>query len=150
MVKKRDKRNQAKKRKIHFCHHHICHSNLKKSKAMKAHNLAKHKKSTKDCDTCGTAFKLASELEMHVAERHTKKSSEASRRCRICGTYSEGDELVCLFCGGLVDAPVESDSGDSNPDGWRFSFSRSFFSFFFFLLLVLLIVALLFLQGDMS
>ena len=80
---------------------------------------------------CGTAFKLASELEMHVAERHTKKSSEASRRFRICGTYSEGDELVCLFCGGLVDAPVESDSGDSNPDGWRFSFSRSFFSFFF-------------------
>ena len=42
MVKKRDKRNQAKKRKIHFCHHRACHSNLKKSKAMKAHNLARH------------------------------------------------------------------------------------------------------------
>ena len=72
---------------------------------------------------CGTAFKLARELEMHVARSDTrKKNSEASRRCRICGTYSEGDELVCLFCGGLVDAPVESDSGDSNPDGWRFLF----------------------------
>ena len=52
MVKKRDKRNQAKKRKIHFCHHRACHSNLKKSKAMKAHNLARHKNSTKDCNTC--------------------------------------------------------------------------------------------------
>ena len=130
MVKKRDKRNQAKKRKIHFCHHRACHSNLKKSKAMKAHNLARH---------------MHAELLSNSRVSwwcKIKKSSEGSRRCRICGTYSEGDELVCLFCGGLVDAPVESDSGDSNPDGWRFSFSRSFFSFFFSLLLCF------FLQGD--
>nr|POF09497.1 hypothetical protein CFP56_16408 [Quercus suber] len=53
--------------------HHVCHSNLKKSKAMKAQNLAKHKKSTKDCDTCGTAFKLASELEMHVTRSDTPR-----------------------------------------------------------------------------
>ena len=72
----------------------------------------------------------------HV-ERHTKKSFEASRRCKICGMYYEGDELVCLFCGGLVDAPIESDSGDSNPDGWRFS--HSFFSFFFLFFFSLLL-----------
>ena len=51
--------------------------------------------------------------------------------------YYEGDELVCLFCGGLVDAPIESDSGDSNPDGWRFS--HSFFSFFFLFFFSLLL-----------
>ena len=148
MVKKQDKRNQPKKRKIHFCHHHACHSNLKKSKAMKAHNLARHKNSTKDCNTCIRNCFQTRELagDARPAERHTKKSSEGSRRCRICGTYSEGDELVCLFCGGLVDAPVESDSGDSNPDGWRFSFSRSFFSFFFLFFFSLLLC--FFLQGD--
>ena len=41
------------------------------------------------------------------------------------------------FCGGLVDAPIESDSGDSNPDGWRFS--HSFFSFFFLFFFSLLL-----------
>ena len=112
-------------------------------------NNERHKNSTKHCNTCmRNCFQTRERAgDARPAERHTKKSSEGSRRCRICGTYSEGDELVCLFCGGLVDAPVESDSGDSNPDGWRFSFSRSFFSLFFFLLLVLLIVALLLLAG---
>ena len=95
---------------------------------------------------CGTAFKLASELEMHIVERHTRKSSKASQRCKICGMYSKGDELVCLFCGRLVDAPIESNLGNFNPNGWRFSFSRSFFSFFFLFFFSLLLC--LFLQGD--
>ena len=75
MVKKRDKRNQAKKRKIHICHHHACHSNLKKSKAMKAHNLARHENSTKHCNTCmRNCFQTREGAgDARRAERHAKE-----------------------------------------------------------------------------